>query len=166
MKHIEKQILPISAATLLLMTGCQGSVTPGDYDNYPVYEGEDLELTVDDAGTHFTLWSPAAEAARVNLYDEGVGGTASEVLEMKRDRSDAVWRASVDEPLYGKFYTFSIKQEGEWLDETPGVYARAVGLNGHRAAIIDWEQTNPEGWEADQYNRQNEKDGKTVKTIR
>lgn len=150
MKHIEKQILPISAATLLLMTGCQGSVTPGDYDNYPVYEGEDLELTVDDAGTHFTLWSPAAEAARVNLYDEGVGGTASEVLEMKRDRSDAVWRASVDEPLYGKFYTFSIKQEGEWLDETPGVYARAVGLNGHRAAIIDWEQTNPEGWEADQ----------------
>ena len=150
MKHIEKQILPISAATLLLMTGCQGSVTPGDYDNYPVYEGEDLELTVDDAGTHFTLWSPAAEAARVNLYDEGVGGTASEVLEMKRDRSDAVWRASVDEPLYGKFYTFSIKQEGEWLDETPGVYARAVGLNGHRAAIIDWGQTNPEGWEADQ----------------
>ena len=67
MKHIEKQILPISAAALLLMTGCQGNVTPGDYDNYPVYEGNDLELTVDDAGTHFTLWSPAAEAARVNI---------------------------------------------------------------------------------------------------
>lgn len=147
MKHIEKQILPISAVALLLMTGCQGNVTPGDYDNYPVYEGNDLELTVDDAGTHFTLWSPAAEAARVNIYDNGIDGTASDVLEMKRDRN--VWRASVDEPLYGKYYTFSIKQEGKWLDETPGVYAKAVGLNGRRAAIIDWKQTCPEGWDAD-----------------
>ena len=27
--------------------------------------------------------------------------------------------------------------------------AKAVGINGDRAAVIDWNQTNPEGWESD-----------------
>ena len=56
---------------------------------------------------------------------------------------------SVDKPLYGKFYTFTIKHDGKWLDETPGVWAKAVGTNGKRAAIIDFATTNPEGWSSD-----------------
>lgn len=59
------------------------------------------------------------------------------------------WRASVPEQLYGKFYTFQIKYDGKWLDETPGVWAKAVGINGKRAAIIDFDKTNPEGWSTD-----------------
>ncbi|MEL6926120.1 MAG: type I pullulanase, partial [Bacteroidota bacterium] len=34
--------------------------------------------------------------------------------------------------------------------ETPGIYAKAVGVNGKRAAIIDFAETDPEGWSADQ----------------
>ena len=30
-----------------------------------------------------------------------------------------------------------------------GINARAVGVNGKRAAIIDWKSTQPEGWEND-----------------
>ena len=39
------------------------------YASLPSYNGEDLELTVNDNGTHFRLWSPQAEAARVYLYN-------------------------------------------------------------------------------------------------
>ncbi len=60
-----------------------------------------------------------------------------------------VWRASVPDKLYGRFYTFSIKHNGKWLAETPGVWAKALGTNGERAAIIDFKTTDPEGWNVD-----------------
>ncbi len=59
------------------------------------------------------------------------------------------WVAAVPRQLYGSFYTFSILDNGKWLDETPGVWAKAVGTNGHRAAVIDFAATDPEGWESD-----------------
>ena len=43
-------------------------------DAYPTYNGDDLELKVDDKGTHFTLWSPGAEAVRLHLYTDGHNG--------------------------------------------------------------------------------------------
>lgn len=38
---------------------------------------------------------------------------------------------------------------GEWLEETPGIYAQAVGVNGKRAMVLDLETTNPENWDSD-----------------
>lgn len=43
--------------------------------SYPTYSGNDLELLVDNSGTHFRLWSPKAQEARVNLYDNGHTGS-------------------------------------------------------------------------------------------
>ena len=118
------------------------------YLSWETYDGNDLEMVVDNSGTRFTLWSPEAQAARVFLYDTDRNTAATDTLEMtKADRG--TWRASVARPLYGKFYTFSIKHNGKWLDETPGVWAKAVGTNGKRAAIIDFAKTNPEGWDKD-----------------
>lgn len=119
-------------------------------DAYPVYSGDDLELKVDDAGTHFRLWSPGAENVRLNLYTDGLNGSAYCTVEMKKDVA-GTWAYSFPEKLYGKFYTFQICMDGKWLKETPGVWAKAVGTNGYRAAVIDMEQTNPEGWEQDKY---------------
>ena len=119
-------------------------------DAYPVYSGDDLELKVDDAGTHFRLWSPGAENVRLNLYTDGLNGSAYCTVEMKKDLA-GTWAYSFPEKLYGKFYTFQICMDGKWLKETPGVWAKAVGTNGYRAAVIDMEQTNPEGWEQDKY---------------
>ncbi len=149
MKRIEKHLLSISAATLLLLSGCDAKVTLGDYDNYPAYTGDDLELTVDENGTQFTLWAPTAEEVKLRIYDNGADGEAIETHDMTRKNAAEPWRKSFDTPLYGKFYTFSILHNGEWLDETPGAYARAVGVNGKRAAIIDFTTTNPEGWDKD-----------------
>lgn len=119
-------------------------------DAYPVYSGDDLELKVDDAGTHFRLWSPGAENVRLNLYTDGLNGSAYCTVEMKKDVA-GTWAYSFPEKLYGKFYTFQICMDGKWLKETPGVWAKAVGANGYRAAVIDMERTNPEGWEQDKY---------------
>lgn len=119
------------------------------FKDYPVYAGDDLELKVDENGTHFRLWSPEAEDACVNLYDDGHTGVAYETLLMTYEPQSGTWVASVPEQLYGKFYTFQVKSGGHWLDETPGVWAKAVGVNGRRAAVIDFAKTNPAGWESD-----------------
>lgn len=144
-------------ATALISAGVMASwgqaYADGGYDvrfqNYPAYDGDDLELSVDASGTRFRLWSPAATAARVNLYTDGRTGSPYATIEMTPDKATGTWRALVPEKLYGKFYTFQIRHEGKWLDETPGVWAKAAGINGTRAAIIDLDATDPEGWEQD-----------------
>lgn len=96
----------------------------------------------------FTLWAPTAEEARLNLYASGEGGEPIRQLPMKSS-DKGTWRISVSEDLKGSFYTFQIRIGDKWLDETPGIWAKAVGVNGNRAAVIDWAATDPEGWEAD-----------------
>ncbi|MDE6339428.1 MAG: type I pullulanase [Muribaculaceae bacterium] len=71
------------------------------------------------------------------------------MLTMTPDRTNGTWFASLPEKLYGKFYTFEVRHNGKWLQETPGVWAKAVGVNGRRAAIIDFAQTDPDGWNDD-----------------
>ena len=119
-----------------------------DYASWPVYNGSDLELCVDASGTHFTLWSPKAEAVEVLIYDTDRNTAPIETLLMKRGEN-GTWRASVPEKLYGKFYTFRVTVDGRRLAETPGVWAKAVGTNGERAAIIDFASTDPAGWSED-----------------
>ncbi len=147
--------IPLMLASGMIAAGLATSpvMARSTYDqqfaSWPVYNGDDLELTVDDYGTHFRLWSPKAEAVRLSLYDTGRLGKPYEQIEMKADPSNGTWTASVPSRLYGKFYTFQVKQDGKWLNETPGVWAKAVGANGERAAIIDFASTNPEGWSED-----------------
>jgi pullulanase len=119
-----------------------------DYNKYPVYSGNDLELTYATEASKFRIWAPTAEKAKVIIYDKGLGGTPLSETAMKKD-VQGTWVAQLDEDLKGKFYTFRIKAGGKWLNETPGVYATAVGVNGMRAAVIDMNETNPDGWEND-----------------
>lgn len=119
-----------------------------EYASWPAYNGSDLELSVDASGTHFTLWSPKAEAAEVLIYDTDRNTAPVETLPMKRG-GNGTWGASVPVKLYGKFYTFRVTVDGRQLAETPGVWAKAVGTNGVRAAIIDFAATDPAGWSDD-----------------
>ncbi len=119
-----------------------------EYAEWPLYEGEDLELKVDEGGTHFALWSPEADAVAVNVYDSDTAPAPVCLLNM-RQTEHGVWRASVPEELYGKFYTFAVTADGKRLAETPGIWAKAVGTNGKRAAVIDFARTNTDGWAQD-----------------
>lgn len=141
----------LSLVTMLALSAAS-AVTAQNIDaefmNYPSYNGDDLELTVDNSGTHWRLWSPAAEGARVILYPTDRNTAAIDTIAMTKSEK-GTWVANVPEKLYGTFYTFSVLDKGKWLAETPGVWAKAVGTNGQRAAIIDFSTTNPEGWETD-----------------
>lgn len=118
------------------------------FDKYPSYYGSDLEVVYTPEQSTFTLWAPTASKVRLNLYAAGDGGNPEEQIEMNA-ADDGTWRINIDRDLKGKFYTFQIEKDGEWLKETPGIWAKAVGVNGNRAAVIDWNETNPEGWESD-----------------
>ena len=148
-----KKLRTMAMATLVVAGGLMAAAQ-SNYDaqfkDYPTYSGDDLELTVNDSGTHWRLWSPKAQEAQLNLYDHGKGGTPFKTIDMQFHPDNGTWTASYPEKLYGKFYTFRIKFDGKWLNETPGVWAKAVGVNGKRAAIIDFAKTNPEGWANDQ----------------
>ncbi len=139
----------IAGAVALAAIVCsQAKADDARFADFPVYQGDDLELTVCPAGTSFALWSPEAQAARVLIYNTGLNGEPVMTLDMAKGQQ-GVWRAAVPEQLYGKFYTFQIQYDGRWLDETPGIWAKAAGANGKRAAIIDFDATDPAGWADD-----------------
>ncbi len=144
-----KTLLSLAALALAAASPAFAQNMETEYASWPAYGGTDLEMTVDAKGTNFALWSPKAKAATVYLYNTDRNTAPYDSLEMRLG-ANGVWRASVDRPLYGKFYTFRITDaSGKRLAETPGVWAKATGTNGHRAAIIDFAKTNPEGWSAD-----------------
>ena len=97
--------------------------------------------------TQFAFWSNAAEQMEVLIYDEANSDQYSAVSLTKGEND--FWTATVKGDLEGKYYTVRSYQNGEWGLESPGIFAKAVSINGQKAAIIDFAKTNPEGWEKD-----------------
>ena len=134
-----------------ILISCTGSGKKfKSYEEFPVYEGNDLELTYSPSGSKFRVWSPAADEVKLLLFENGLDGSAYEMKDMKRSKS-GTWIANVKGDLKGKYYTFQVKMGEKWLNETPGMWVKAVGINGKRAAIIDINETNPDGWENDKH---------------
>lgn len=106
------------------------------------------EITYTKRGTTFALVAQKAQSVNLNIYAEGIGGKPVKTVAMRKGEK-GVWKAVVKGDLKGRFYTFNVKQDGKMLGETPGLFAKAVGVNGKRGAIIDMAATNPEGWESD-----------------
>lgn len=134
--------------TMMVSFSCsrQESFDRNDYSTYPVYNGNDLEMVYTPSSTQFRIWAPTADEAKVKIYDEGIESEHIMEKRMKKDAS-GTWIARFDEDMKNLYYTFQIRYNGEWLEETPGIYAKAVGVNGKRAAIFDMNETNPDGWE-------------------
>jgi pullulanase len=135
-------------SSLMLISCNENKLDKNDFDNYPVYSGNDLEVNYSPEKTAFRIWAPTADDAKVLIFEDGIGGTPLFEKKMKRD-VDGTWVADFTEDLKGRFYSFRVKFDGDWLNETPGIYAAAVGVNGLRGAIIDMEETNPPGWDND-----------------
>lgn len=99
------------------------------------------EVSYSPKQTTFKLNAPQKTILRI--YDTGRGGNAIKKIKMKQTATN-VWETTINGDLKGKFYTFDIGR-----GETPGVFAKAVGINGHRGAIVDMQTTNPTGWNND-----------------
>ena len=104
------------------------------------------ELTYTKDASSFRLNAPSkAKSVKVHIYKEGVGGEVVKTVKMKRTGND-LWTADIKGDLKGMFYTFQVETSKQKMNENPGVFAKAMGVNGRRAAIIDMADTNPDGW--------------------
>ena len=129
----------LAVAAMVSCTCRQGLPVPQEQLEECVYLGNK---------TKFAVWAPDAQAAQLKLYISATDDTAFKTVDMKLGRN-GLWKATVKEDVKGAFYTFQVQKEGKWLDETAGIAAKAVGVNGTRGAVIDWAETDPEGWAED-----------------
>lgn len=107
-----------------------------------VHAGEAFdEMTYTPEQTVFKLNAPVRPVLR--LYNAGTGGKLVKTVKL-RPAGKNLWAATVKGDLKGRFYIFDMGR-----GQTPGVFAKAVGVNGARGAVIDMASTNPQGWETD-----------------
>ncbi len=94
--------------------------------------------------TTFRLFAPDnAKTVKLRIYKAGHKGRPERTVTMERTAADT-WTATVTGNLMGRFYTFDTGR-----GECAGIFAKAVGVNGQRAAIIDMDKTDPAGWNDD-----------------
>ena len=100
------------------------------------------EVVCNPEATTFQLFAPAtAKRVVVRIYNDGMGGKPIKTVKMKRTEQAEMWQAEIKGNLLGKFYTFDMGK-----GECPGVFAKAVGVNGQRGAIVNLVKTDPEDW--------------------
>jgi len=143
-----KYTFPILMLLSILMSiTTNGQVTP-NFTEYPSPTFADLWVRYKPDATTFTIWSPVAEEVKLRLYRTGNGGSALSTSDFQKGEN-GIWTITVRGDIQGIYYTFQVKAHGSWLNETPGIYAQALGVNGERAMVIDLKSTDPIDWEND-----------------
>lgn len=104
-------------------------------------QGQFNEMEYGKTQTVFHL--NASSTPKLRLYKSGQGGKPVKTIKMQAIGNDR-WEATVKGNLAAMFYTFDIGK-----GECPGTFAKAVGVNGNRGAILNMADTNPEGWADD-----------------
>ena len=123
------------------------------FEDAYTYTGNDLGVTFAPGKTSFRVWAPTATDVKVNLYGSGTTGEDDMVgqLQMTPD-VNGTWLVEYEHAptasMNGVYYTYLVTVNGNTV-EACDPYARAVGVNGDRAMIIDLDSTDPEGWEND-----------------
>ena len=127
------------------------------------YNGHDLGVTYAPTGTAFRVWAPTSTRVRVKLYRRGTPAAYTdnpEAYELFNNtpfktawltkQQGGVFAGTIEEDLKNCYYVYELYyNEGSY--ETADPYATACGVNGIRSAIVDWNETNPEGWDTLQF---------------
>ena len=93
------------------------------------------EMTYSPRETVFKLFAPSDAKCFVVIDNDKLPMT----LE-----SDSIWTATASGDLKGKTYEFIVNDV-----KSPGVFAKAVTVNGGKGVVLDLKETNPAGWEQD-----------------
>ena len=152
---VPETALDVSAAYTLRYRSSEMAITMPIYystkafEALYTYEGDDLGANWSKERTFFRLWAPTAASVRINLYASGDyrENDLIEQVEMTAD-VNGTWIATVEGDLNGTYYTYCVEVDGV-VNEACDPYARAVGVNGKRAMVIDLDATDPEGWAQD-----------------
>jgi pullulanase len=117
-----------------------------------VYDGEDLGCTYGPSATTFKLWSPVAASAKVRIYENPypVDGESWSETELTRAGEAGVMQATVSGDLEGRYYLYEMTVYGQTY-LTPDAYSVAMSSNSRRSMIVDLADTDPPGWDADQF---------------
>ena len=118
-----------------------------DFSTYPFYGGDDLGVFWTPEKTSVKIWAPTAQIVEIRLFKDGEVREAFHKTNLQAV-GNGTWSTVLNGDYEGKFYTLRIN-DGEWLTETPDIYARCVGVNGKRGMIFDSQKTDPENWNKD-----------------
>lgn len=124
---------------LSLLTTCTGHSALAQTFNEVVYSPK---------STTFSLTtSPDVKKVDVVISDND-SDTAQQLVKSMKRVGAGKWKLTVKNDLKGKYYVFSVYNQAQ-PEHTPGVFAKAVGVNGKRGAIVDLKDTDPDGWADD-----------------
>ncbi len=93
------------------------------------------EMTYSPSETRFRLFAPADAECAVVLD----GDTLAMELQ-----ADSIWAATAKGDQKGKEYEFVVNGVA-----SPGVFAKAVTVNGRKGVVVDLRDSDPEGWATD-----------------
>ena len=119
------------------------------------YNG-DLGAIYSAAKTTFRLWAPTASAVKINLFTTGDGteiyipGEKTNFDPALTRIENGVWQIEIEGDLSKVYYTYSVTVSGV-TNEAVDPYAKAVGVNGKRAMVVNLAATDPVGWAQDTY---------------
>ncbi len=93
------------------------------------------EVTYTPCQTVFKLFAPSDATCMVVVGED--------TLQMEQ-LADTIWTATAKGNHKGKTYEFLVNGQS-----SPGVFAKAVTVNGQKGVVVDMAETNPKDWETD-----------------
>lgn len=124
---------------LSLLTTCTGNSALAQTFNEVVYSPKST--------TFLLTTSPDVKKVDVVISDND-SDTAQQLVKSMKRVGAGKWKLTVKNDLKGKYYVFSVYNQAQ-PDHTPGLFAKAVGVNGKRGVIVDLKDTDPDGWADD-----------------
>jgi len=126
-----------------------------EVNNFPLYQSEEfnkrfyygdtLGLLYTNENSIFKVWSPVATSVTLLIYKNGDTFIAEEPTRFKMNEQRGVFSVAVKGDLKGDFYVYEVLAFGK-TNVAVDPYAKGVGINGQRGAILDLEETNPIDW--------------------
>lgn len=126
--------------------------TSADFEEKYDYEDDDLGAVYDGEKFTVRVWAPIAVKVEIVIYTDGNIEAEEEgtPYEMGKGKN-GTWLIKLSNKFMGKFYTFRVHFNDGSINEACDPYAKAVGVNGDRAMLIDLRETDPDGWEEEPY---------------
>jgi len=125
-------------------------------NNKYYYQGNDLGATWTSKYTTFKLWAPTAINVYLRLYEDYKTEKYKE-FEME-SQSKGIWYLKINGDLKGKYYVYEVWLASNSITDStirknvvPDPYSKATNANSQRTLIFDPKETNPSGWDKDNY---------------
>ncbi|MFA5235644.1 MAG: type I pullulanase [Bacilli bacterium] len=118
------------------------------------YNGTDLGVTYTPTASTFKLWAPTSSAVVLRVYVMGTpsiisGSTLTDSMLGTYPMTKAtggIFETTVTGDLHGRYYAYLVTNS-EGTNEIVDPYAKSAGVNGARGMILDFDKTDPEGWD-------------------